>query len=222
MKEAIKLDRRSRLIDKAEEVFFAKGYINTSMSDIGHAANCSRTTLYKYFQSKENIYFGVVRKSFEFFIAKLNETKASPKNGLDKLLLTCENYLLFWEKHPKHYQIISDYFTILKDINVINTESEMGKTIRQNEFYEEIKELANTPFRISIEMIKEGQADLSITTRFPPKKLFLNMWAILVGSARILMHSDNEGGLVFLDFQVKDWKQDTLDLVKSIIVNKET
>src|SRR5437660_764168 len=50
-------DRLSTIVDAAIEVFTAKGYRRTQMSDVAQAAGVSQGTLYNYVESKEALFF---------------------------------------------------------------------------------------------------------------------------------------------------------------------
>lgn len=47
--------RRREILDAAEQLFVNKGFQNTSMREIGEAAGVGKSTLYDYFQTKEQI-----------------------------------------------------------------------------------------------------------------------------------------------------------------------
>jgi AcrR family transcriptional regulator len=52
--------RKSRILDKAETIFWQKGYQSTTIKDIAGACGCRPANIYNYFASKEDILFGVI------------------------------------------------------------------------------------------------------------------------------------------------------------------
>ena len=50
------IDRKERVVNAAWEVFARFGYMKASMNDIAIAANVSKSVLFKYYQTKENLY----------------------------------------------------------------------------------------------------------------------------------------------------------------------
>jgi len=52
--------RSNRIIDKAQAVFFKKGYERTTLPAIAAAAGYNKRTLYLYFKDKEDIFLAVV------------------------------------------------------------------------------------------------------------------------------------------------------------------
>ena len=62
------------MITVAEQVFFSLGYNNTRMEDIARQAGCSKTTLYTYFESKENLYMAITYRAFQALLDNYYET----------------------------------------------------------------------------------------------------------------------------------------------------
>lgn len=56
-----KIERKQQALHAACEVFARYGYQKASMQDIAITANMSKAVLFKYFQSKENLYQAVFR-----------------------------------------------------------------------------------------------------------------------------------------------------------------
>ncbi len=59
-KEREYLAHREEILSAAEKVFAAKGFFPTTMSDIAREAEFGTGTLYKYFKSKEDLYFTLI------------------------------------------------------------------------------------------------------------------------------------------------------------------
>jgi TetR/AcrR family transcriptional regulator, mexJK operon transcriptional repressor len=57
--------KRAEIIEIAQDLFFREGYAGTSMSQIAAAVGGSKTTLYSYFKSKEELLLAVVRDVVE-------------------------------------------------------------------------------------------------------------------------------------------------------------
>jgi TetR/AcrR family fatty acid metabolism transcriptional regulator len=59
-KEREHLVHRGEILRAAEKVFATKGFFQTTMSEIAQAAEFGTGTLYKYFKSKEDLYFTLI------------------------------------------------------------------------------------------------------------------------------------------------------------------
>lgn len=63
--------RRKAFVDAARELFFANGYAGTTMSSIAAKVGGSKTTLWTYFPSKEELFEAVVDDIVEHYAAML-------------------------------------------------------------------------------------------------------------------------------------------------------
>jgi AcrR family transcriptional regulator len=64
-KEREHLVHRREILSAAEKVFATKGFFPTTMSEIAHEAEFGTGTLYKYFKSKEDLYFTLIDEKVE-------------------------------------------------------------------------------------------------------------------------------------------------------------
>jgi AcrR family transcriptional regulator len=88
-KEREYLAHREEILSAAEKVFAAKGFFSTTMSDIAREAEFGTGTLYKYFKSKEDLYFTLIDEKVKginpLVKAELSE-KASAVERIKKVL----------------------------------------------------------------------------------------------------------------------------------------
>jgi TetR/AcrR family fatty acid metabolism transcriptional regulator len=59
-KEREHIVRRQEILQAAERVFAGKGFFHTTMNEIAQMAEFGTGTLYKYFKSKEDLYFTLI------------------------------------------------------------------------------------------------------------------------------------------------------------------
>ncbi len=64
-KEREYLAHREEILSAAGKVFASKGFFPTTMSDIAREAEFGTGTLYKYFKSKEELYFTLIDEKVE-------------------------------------------------------------------------------------------------------------------------------------------------------------
>jgi AcrR family transcriptional regulator len=88
-KEREYIVHREEILRAAERVFAAKGFFQTTMSEIAEAAEFGTGTLYKYFKSKEGLYFTLIDEKVEeinhLVKAELSQ-KTSAKERIKKVL----------------------------------------------------------------------------------------------------------------------------------------
>ena len=84
-REREKLQQRQDMLTTALALFAEKGYHNVSMHEIARKAEFAIGTLYKFFQSKEDLYKSLVMEHSEKFQKVLIEAMEMPGNGTAKL-----------------------------------------------------------------------------------------------------------------------------------------
>lgn len=72
-REARKADRRRTILDVAERSFLDRGFADTSMSTIAAELGGSKTTLWSYFRSKEELFEAVMDSKIAAFQGALDE-----------------------------------------------------------------------------------------------------------------------------------------------------
>ena len=68
---------RSRIVEKADELFYQRGYENTSFSDISNAMNISRGNFYYHFKSKNDILNEVIKSRLHSLSDRFSEWEQS-------------------------------------------------------------------------------------------------------------------------------------------------
>jgi len=88
-KERERLVHRKEILMAAEKVFAAKGFFRTTMSEVAEAAEFGTGTLYKYFDSKENLYFTLINEKGEEIEGRVKKElsrKVPAKDRIEKVL----------------------------------------------------------------------------------------------------------------------------------------
>ncbi len=104
--KVLKEARRDQILMAAMKLFGAKGYQNTSISDIAQRADLSKGLLYNYFESKEELLNEVIvfafRETAEAGESALNKEDISSDEILASLL---DSYFLMMEKQEELIQL---------------------------------------------------------------------------------------------------------------------
>lgn len=93
MKQSPKLPaekRRAQLIKAAEKIFTRKGYVRATTEEIARAAKLTKGALYFHFDSKEDIFFAVVKEVNGAFLDSLTEilhSEPDPLKAVEKSML---------------------------------------------------------------------------------------------------------------------------------------
>ena len=84
-KEREKQQRKEEIIQAAEQVFFSKGFEQSTMDDVAERAELSKGTLYLYFISKEDLHMAVARKAIRLLRDHTQVASEGEGSALEKL-----------------------------------------------------------------------------------------------------------------------------------------
>lgn len=79
------MKKYQRLMEKAKELFFTRGYKGVSVDEIARSAGISKMTVYKYFPSKQELFVKVIIHYIEGYINTLKEELNKLENSVDKI-----------------------------------------------------------------------------------------------------------------------------------------
>ena len=65
--------RREEIISACEELYKTKGFKDVTLRDIGNITSFTRTSIYNYFQTKEEIFLAILKREYEIWTEELNE-----------------------------------------------------------------------------------------------------------------------------------------------------
>jgi TetR/AcrR family transcriptional repressor of uid operon len=88
-----KSEVREKIIESAVECFAKTGFDRTKMDDIANLSDVSKGTLYLYFKSKEDLFYGICESSLK-----------KVKDQLNGMLITKENLVSDAEKFYDYFQ----------------------------------------------------------------------------------------------------------------------
>ena len=78
-------DRVSELLDVATEVFIEHGFEGASTNEIARRANCSKTTLYTRYPTKERLFLAVLERRMELILSEF-ATTLQPEPPIEQTL----------------------------------------------------------------------------------------------------------------------------------------
>ena len=102
-------EKKAHIVAVAEQLFAHYGIRKTTMEDIAKKARLGKSTLYYYFQSKEDVFGQVIKKDSKEYKKKLNQAIANGKSPQEKI----NNYVLTRMIHLK--ELINYYSTLTEE-----------------------------------------------------------------------------------------------------------
>ena len=106
VKATIKSERTRMIMDASYELFLDRGVVDVEMKDIAAAAQISRATLYRYFSSKQELAFAILKDvATEQLIPKYrSEREVFEGNGYEKFAQFVEQLVNAYEQFPEFFR----------------------------------------------------------------------------------------------------------------------
>nr|WP_319373920.1 TetR/AcrR family transcriptional regulator [uncultured Methanobacterium sp.] len=133
--------RRNEIINAAETLFFSKGYENVSLDEIARKVDLGRSTLYLYFENKEELFFAIVLRGTVILYSFIEEETQNVETGVEKLAAFRKAYYEFAKNYPDYLKSYNYFLSGRFDIsNINNNEHKIGQ-IEHSKYYLEYKKL---------------------------------------------------------------------------------
>ncbi len=104
-REEKKLLSRRRILDAARDVFFREGFMLANLDEVATRAGVAKGTLYRYFESKADLYVAVLAENGQVFVEKMNEVAQVERPVRECLRELGDFYLDYWAEHIDYFQI---------------------------------------------------------------------------------------------------------------------
>lgn len=105
-KEALEQFNRDNILAAAKELFEQKGVEKTTMDDIAMHADYSKSTIYVYFKSKEEIYNSIIQQYIGVLTGELSVCIEATSDFEDSYFRLCNCLATFEERYPGYYASI--------------------------------------------------------------------------------------------------------------------
>jgi AcrR family transcriptional regulator len=96
--------RIDEILKAARKVFFSKGFMKTTMDEIAYEAAISKPTIYKFFSTKEDLYFSLILPLMQECLHEMEEVNLQLQlnmfNSGEKLLRSVMN--VFFKKYTEN------------------------------------------------------------------------------------------------------------------------
>jgi len=101
-----KVRSRRQILDAARDVFFRDGFMAANLDEVAEKARVAKGTLYRYFESKADLYVAVLADNGARFTQKMKQESSSPdESGVEVLQRISRFYFDYWTRHPEYFQI---------------------------------------------------------------------------------------------------------------------
>ena len=100
-----KVESRRRILDAARDVFFRDGFMRANLDEMAEKAGVAKGTLYRYFDSKADLYVAVLADNLELFLQRMEEAARPRSSALERVRSIGRFYFTHWLEHPDYFQI---------------------------------------------------------------------------------------------------------------------
>lgn len=159
-KEALADFNRQRICETAERLFCERGFARVTVDDIAKEADYSKSTIYAYFKSKEDIYNHIVHANMTRLRDDIQQCAEMPGSVKACYLAICGRIAAFSEQNPIYLETICgdigveqqdfDEFPILREIYEVGEQIDLSVTallqrgIKSGDVREDIDPLQTT------------------------------------------------------------------------------
>lgn len=99
-------ERRQQLLKTALHVFARQGYHETSMNDLAAKAGVTKPVLYQHFESKQEMYFSVLREILVQVQDSIDSHRKSSSGPLEWAELGISGFFKFFENNPDAFNFL--------------------------------------------------------------------------------------------------------------------
>lgn len=99
-------DTRRAILDAAVRLFMDHGYEDFSLREVARATGYTPTTVYLYFEDKDDLLFHVALEGFKHFASALQEGYESGATPVERLIGIGRAYVRFGLQNPLHYRLM--------------------------------------------------------------------------------------------------------------------
>ena len=106
---------QKNILHSAKLLFSQKGIAQTTMDDIAKKAECSKSTIYVYFKSKEEIFDYIVLEHFTLLRDGIEEVLRNTSKFPDSYFAICNVAAKFYNDYPMYFDSILGEIKIAED-----------------------------------------------------------------------------------------------------------
>ncbi len=142
-----KAESHRRILEAAKEVFFRDGFTAANLDEVAEKAGVAKGTLYRYFDSKAELYVAILSHNGRIFEEKLRGVLSPSLPPMEKLRRASHFYFRHYVENPDYFQI----FWAIENQAVIG---ELPESL-----VDEVTALWDRNLQLLAEIIEEGVRD---------------------------------------------------------------
>jgi len=105
LRERKKAASQQRILEAAESVFFRDGFKDANLDEVAESAGVAKGTLYRYFDSKADLYVAVLAHGGDIFAERMREARAEGRDAVDQVRRIARFYFEHWTANEEYFAI---------------------------------------------------------------------------------------------------------------------
>lgn len=160
-------DRKLQIIKAADKRFARHGFHKTNMDEIARDIRIGKPTLYYYFESKDALYFEVIKWEFENYLESVNKIFINEELTIPKRL---EEYFIQKDNVRNDFKLIFEIIVQFISERTTEPETELLKEYLTKE-EELVKKILNAYYKDKIKAVSKSL----------PYSIVMISWMIVIG-----------------------------------------
>ena len=157
-KEKRRQENRQFILEASENIFARNGFAQTSVDDIAEEAQFSKATIYRYFESKVDIFSSVILNSFREARDEMEKISRKSSRAESKV----KDMIIFILRYYQRKQNIARIFfleqEVMKKILGMDMKTHMMPQEEKKHIPDNFRELVEGMFHSTCSVIQEGIA----------------------------------------------------------------
>jgi AcrR family transcriptional regulator len=104
-REERKALQRARILEAAREIFFRDGFMAANLDEVALSAGVAKGTLYRYFESKGDLYVALLAENGRAFEERMREVAQADGAASERIRKLGRFYFGHWTRNPTYFQI---------------------------------------------------------------------------------------------------------------------
>ncbi|MEE2663805.1 MAG: TetR/AcrR family transcriptional regulator [Myxococcota bacterium] len=100
-----KAESRRRILESARAIFFRDGFMAANLDEVAEKAGVAKGTLYRYFESKADLYVAVLADNGKVFTEKIALVVSGKGSAVEQIWDLANFYFDHWTRNPDYFQI---------------------------------------------------------------------------------------------------------------------
>lgn len=149
-------ENKQFILNAAENVFAKKGYASATMDDIAEAAQFSKATLYRYFNSKQEMFMEIILSTFDEVYKNSIKIKERDRDSSEKLRELIHYILGYYQRKKNLSRIFIMEHSAMKKLLKIDVSKQGWHSSSHPQIPQAFRKKIEEIFNVMVMIVEEG------------------------------------------------------------------